>query len=183
MKFSTRTGMALAAPILLAACGSAENETAQSAEPAAATAQQQDSVGSVTGTIGGEQVDLYVVGGQSDHSSSHLSLYAMGEGLQARQLGALMIGAEWSGELGSNFSTAEVSIAKTGTTPARVYYADLDDGLVLTVTDSTLNGETLEVTGTVEGTLTAADRTGNRNPDPQDTLDVKLNFNANVNPL
>ncbi len=182
MKLGIYSGTAFAASLLLAACGSGESQTAGTAE-SSVDAEQPESAGSVTGTIGDEQVDLYVVPSQSDQSSSHLSLYILGEGLRERDLGSLMIGAEWSGELGGDFSSADVTIGIPGTSPARVYYGSQEEGLVLTVTNSSLNGETLELTGTVEGTLTAMDLTGHRNPDPQDTLDVNLSFEATVNPI
>ena len=171
---------AFAAVLLLSACGNAEDEGAQSDASAAVVATQPEGVGSVTGTIGGEKVDLYVLGSQSDHGNSHISLYILGEGLAARGLGSLTLGAEWIGELDGNFSSADVSIPILETDPSRIYHGNLDDGLSLTVTKSTLAGDTLEIAGQVKGTLTAMDQMGQRNPDPADTLDIDLSFDAAI---
>jgi len=170
----------IAAALLLSACGGAEGESTQPDESADVAAPQPEGVGSVTGTIGGEEVNLYVLGSQSDHGNTHISLYVLGEGLKARGLGSLMLGAAWIGELDSDFSSADVTIRIPDTDPSRIYYGSLDDGLSLTVTNSTLAGETLTIAGQVKGTLTSMKLMGGRNPDPRDTLDIDLSFNAAI---
>lgn len=181
-----RMGMALAAVMLLSACGSGEGETAPSGT--VATAQQSQSVGSMTGTIDGKEVALNVLGPQSDYGNTHISLYVLGEGLRARGLGSLMLGAEmlgaeWTGEHDGNVFSADVTIAIPETKPVRVYYGSLEDGLSLTITNSSLDGEALKVSGRVKGTLIAMDLAAYRNPDPGDTLDVDLSFDAALDKL
>ena len=95
-------------------------------------------------------------------------------------LGALMLGGEWIGDVGQGFSSADVSIRIPGSDPSRIYYGSMDDGLVLTVDSSSVEGETLNIAGTVQGTLTAMDLMGQRNPDPADTLDINLAFDAAI---
>ena len=169
-----------ATALLLGACGSAESESAQSDASADVAALQPEGAGSVTGTIGGEEVNLYVLGSQSDHGNAHISLYVLGDDLKARGLGSLTLGAEWIGDVDGDFSSADVTIRIPDTSPSRIYYGSLDDGLSLTVTNSTLTGDTLEIAGRVKGTLTSMDLMGGRNPHPADTLDIDLSFDAAI---
>lgn len=181
MKWIVRVIGMGAAALFLTACGG-DREAASSDERAAVTAPQPEGIGSVTGTIGGEEVDLYVLGSQSDHGNSHISLYVVGEDLRARGLGSLTLGAEWIGELDGSFTSADIAIRIPGTDPSRIYHASLDDGLSLIVTKSVLNGETLEIEGEIKGALTAMDLMGLRNPDPDpgNRLDIDLTFDAAI---
>lgn len=181
MAMTLRLAATIAAALLLCACGPGEGGAAvQASGESSRAAPQPVGAGSVTGTIGGKRVELYVLGSQSDHGTSHLSLYVLGEGLGEKGLGALSLGAEWIGDLGGEFSSADVAIRIPGSEPSRIYHGSIDDGLSLNLTDATLVGETLQLAGHVRGTLTAMDLTGLRNPDPEDTLDIDLAFEAAI---
>ncbi|MFX4295900.1 hypothetical protein [Pseudosulfitobacter pseudonitzschiae] len=144
---------------------------------AAMPAFAADPGGTVTGTIDGEEVELSVFSQQSDYGNSHISLYIIGDALGGRGLGAMSLGAEWMGNLDGNFSHVEVS-TRIHENPLRMYYGDDDDGLTLTLTNSAIAGDLLEISGRVQGTLTQMDRIGHKNPDPDDTFSIDLSFDA-----
>ena len=133
--------------------------------------------GTVTGTINGEAVALVVFAQQSDYGNAHISLYIIGDDLSERGLGAMGLGAEWLGELTGEFAHAEASMGMHSN-PLRLYYADDDAGLSLTLESFMYVGALLEITGRVEGVLTNVDKHGHKNPDPEDALSIDLKFDA-----
>ena len=90
----------------------------------------------------------------------------------------MSLGAEWIGDLDGDFFSAEIDIPILDTDPYRIYRADLDDELSLTITSASHQGGVLAIAGQVEGVLTSVDRIALRNPDPDDTLSVSLTFEA-----
>lgn len=174
---------ALASTAMLSACGGAENTTAASGETQTEAAPQPSGVGSITGTIGGDPVKLYVVGSQSDHTNASISIYARGDDLKERGYSAFRIGGEWIGSIDGGFHHTDATIDIADTNPSRVYEASDEDGLALTITKSDYGGDTLDIAGTVKGTLTRKDLMGGRNADATDTKDVDLTFEARLNKL
>ncbi|WP_226781537.1 hypothetical protein [Oceaniglobus trochenteri] len=139
-----------------------------------------DPGGRVSGMIDGETVELSVLPSQSDYGNMHISLYVVGPGLTQRGLGAMTLGAEWIGTFDGTFAAGDVSISIPAGDPPRVYRADLDDGLALSVTRSAIVEGKLEISVRAEGVLVSMDRMGLRNPDPDDTLAIDLTFDAIV---
>ena len=109
---------------------------------------------------------------------SSFSIYFQAPALRERGLGSLSLGAEWIGDLDGDFFSAEIDIPILDTDPYRIYRADLDDELSLTITSASYQGDVLAIAGQVEGVLTSMDRIALRNPDPDDTLSVSLTFEA-----
>ncbi len=134
--------------------------------------------GAASGTIAGEEIELSVWIEQSDFTSSSFSIYFQAPALRERGLGSLSLGAEWIGDLDGDFLSAEIDIPILDTDPYRIYRADLDDELSLTITSASHQGGVLAIAGQVEGVLTSVDRIALRNPDPDDTLSVSLTFEA-----
>ena len=139
--------------------------------------------GRASGTIAGEEVELSVWTEQSDFSSSHFSLYFRAQALRERGLGSLSLDAEWTGDLDGDFFSAEIDIPILDTDPYRIYRADLENELSLTITSASYQGGVLSIAGQVEGVLTSMDRIALRNPDPDDTLSVSLTFDAVLSEL
>lgn len=134
--------------------------------------------GAASGTIAGEEIELSVWTEQSDFTSSSFSIYFQAPAPRERGLGSLSLGAEWIGDLDGDFFSAEIDIPILDTDPYRIYRADLDDELSLTITSASHQGGVLAIAGQVEGVLTSVDRIALRNPDPDDTLSVSLTFEA-----
>ncbi|MBC2861737.1 hypothetical protein [Stappia sp. 28M-7] len=139
--------------------------------------------GAASGTIAGEEIELSVWTEQSDFTSSSFSIYFRAPALRERGLGNLSLGAEWIGDLDGDFFSAEIDIPILDTDPYRIYRADLDDELSLTITSASDQGGVLAIAGQVEGVLTSMDRIALRNPDPDDTLSVSLTFEAVLSEL
>lgn len=148
--------------------------------------------GTITGTIDGQQVELSISPGQSDYSGSledrwiSVSLVVYDRALAQRDIGTVFISFEGFGEVvGDEITLMEVQAYINDTSPARSYYAEYsayaeENPLAQTVTSVTEAGNLLTVSGTVTGTLTSVERMGLRNPDPDDTLEIDLSFDAVV---
>lgn len=136
--------------------------------------------GKAWGSIGGEEIEIPVWTEQSDSYASGFSIYFRAPALRELGFANLSLGAEWLGELKDNFFSAEIDISILNSDPRRIYRADLDDGLFLTITNFAHEDGMTEITGRVEATLHSMDMMALRNPDPSDTLDVNLMFDAIV---
>lgn len=139
--------------------------------------------GAASGTIAGEEIELSVWTEQSDFTSSSFSIYFRAPALRERGLGSLSLGAEWIGDLDGDFFSAEIDVPILDTDPYRIYRADLDDELSLTITSASYQSDVLTIAGQVEGILTSMERMALRNPDPDDTLSVSLTFEAVLSEL
>ena len=107
------------------------------------------------GTSQAKEIELSVWTEQSDFTSSSFSIYFQAPALRERGLGSLSLGAEWIGDLDGDFFSAEIDIPILNTDPYRIYRADLDDELSLTITSASHQGGVLAIAGQVEGVLTS----------------------------
>ena len=151
-----------------------------------------ESGGTVTGTIGGQEVELTIWPEQSDYDGGLdvtwilVSLIARGDALAQQNLGALYFQIEAVDLPGNGHTFVELQTSIRDTTPSRAYvgkylvHSEEKNALALTVTSAVEDDGLLAVSGTVTGVLTSVESVDHRNPDPDDTLDVDLTFDVTV---
>lgn len=155
----------------------------------ATPANAQEVLGTVTGTVGGEEREWYVTasdeGSQSDWLGSEtwaeVSVVAHSTpDTIMRTTEALMVGFTLTGAGdNANASGAEVTFLVEGFSAA---YVGEDDAVTVTITEHSVTDGVLSLAGTVEGTLAWTEDFG-RTVDPDDTVVLEASFDTSVRPL
>ena len=147
--------------------------------------------GTATGTIEGQQVELSISPGQSDYDGNleqrliTAALMVRGEALAQWDIGTGFISFEAYDLIGAGFAYVEVTFDINDRSPARTYVAEYsayaeENPLATSVISVAEADNLLTISGRVTGTLTSVQRIGLRNPDPDDTLEIDLIFDAVV---
>lgn len=148
--------------------------------------------GTVTGMIGGQEVELTIWPEQSDYDGGLdttwilISLIARGGALAQQNLGALYFQVEAFDLPGNGHTFVELQTSIRDTTPSRAYvgkylvHSEENNALALTIANAIEDDGLLTFSGTVTGVLTSVENVDHRNPDPDDTLDVDLTFDVTV---
>ncbi|MGI1660961.1 hypothetical protein ACRDNQ_01870 [Palleronia sp. KMU-117] len=137
----------------------------------------------ISGTIGGLEMDAAVWSEQSDFSGdgNSGSVSILTRPVAPDQgLGILRIGFEGSDFMGGDIFSAEVGLSDTRAENMSEYSVERDDGLELLITRSESINGTLSISGKVQGTLTWRQLMPivERREDASRRLPIELEFNA-----